>query len=175
MSDPLIHVKLCFFEESVKKPNDFLVAFQTTAPLVPFLVNSLEIPVRRFAEKFILPDVLSKIKPKYILSLLDLKDENMQKRAFPLIIISMYWKSIKKFIEKGKNLHPMQTNFSKEPINILLCPLSTSLNLINLAETPDSCEKWFHHLGWLQPSRIFFSGWCKERIPKVNIWCCQRT
>ena len=90
MSDPLIHVKLCFFEESVKKLNDFLVAFQTTAPLVPFLVNSLEIPVRRFAEKFILPDVLSKIKPKYILSLLDLKDENMQKRAFPLIIISMY-------------------------------------------------------------------------------------
>lgn len=66
MSDPLIHVKLCFFEESVKKLNDFLVAFQTTAPLVPFLVNSLEIPVRRFAEKFILPDVLSKIKNQNI-------------------------------------------------------------------------------------------------------------
>ena len=58
MNDLLVPVKLRFFEETAKKLNNFLVTFQTSSPVVPFLVDSLESLVRSFAERFILLDVL---------------------------------------------------------------------------------------------------------------------
>ena len=57
---PLIPVNLRFVEEIAFNLNEFLVRFQTSAPMVPLLVDSLENLIRNFAEKLILSDVLQK-------------------------------------------------------------------------------------------------------------------
>ena len=53
MNDPLVPVKLRFFEETANKLNNFLVNFQTSSPMVPFIVDSLENLVRSFVERFV--------------------------------------------------------------------------------------------------------------------------
>ena len=51
---------LRFFEEIAFNLNEFLARFQTSASMVPFLVDSLENLIGNFAEKLILSDVLKK-------------------------------------------------------------------------------------------------------------------
>ena len=53
MNDPLVPVKLRFFEGTANKLNNFLVNFQTSSPMVPFIVDSLENLVRSFVERFV--------------------------------------------------------------------------------------------------------------------------
>ena len=61
MNDPLVPIKLYFFEEAAKKLNNFLVTFQTSClhyfPVVSFIVDSLVNLVRSFVKRFILPHV----------------------------------------------------------------------------------------------------------------------
>ena len=54
MNDLLVLVKLHFFEETAKKLSNFLVTFQTSSPMVHFIVDSLENLVCSFVERFIL-------------------------------------------------------------------------------------------------------------------------
>ena len=68
MNDAIVPVNLCFFEDTVKKFNNFLVIFQTSSPMVPFTVDSLENLVHSFVERFILPDVLKKANTTHKLS-----------------------------------------------------------------------------------------------------------
>ena len=82
MNDPLVPVKLRFFEETAKKLNNFLVTFQTSSPMVPFIVDSLENIVRSFVERFILPDVLKKANTTHKLSQLDMTNPNIQIRTY---------------------------------------------------------------------------------------------
>ena len=72
-------VEISFVEKTVKKFNGFLVTFQTSALVVPFLVDSLESLVRGSAESFTLPDVLKMVNPTYKLSQLGMNDEDIQK------------------------------------------------------------------------------------------------
>ena len=60
MNDQLVPAKLHFFEETAKKLNSFLVTFQTSSPMVPSVVDSVENLVRSFFERFILLDALKK-------------------------------------------------------------------------------------------------------------------
>ena len=77
--DSLIPVKLHFFEEITFNLHVFLPRFQTSAPMVLFLVDSLENLIRNFAEKLILSDVLKKANNTYKLSQIDFTDQNIQK------------------------------------------------------------------------------------------------
>ena len=54
MNDLLVLVKLHFFEETAKNLSNFLVTFQTSSPMVHFIVDSLENLVCSFVERFIL-------------------------------------------------------------------------------------------------------------------------
>ena len=47
-------VKLCFIEEIAFNLNEFFARFQTSAPMVPFLADSLESLICNVAEKLIL-------------------------------------------------------------------------------------------------------------------------
>ena len=49
--DPLIPIKLHLFEEIAFNLNKFLARFQTSVPIVPFLVNSLENLTLQFCQK----------------------------------------------------------------------------------------------------------------------------
>ena len=71
--DSQIPVKLCFFEEIVFNLNEFLARSQTSAPMVPFLVDSLVNLIRNFAEKLILSDILKKANNTNKLSQIDLQ------------------------------------------------------------------------------------------------------
>ena len=78
MSDPLVPVKFRFFEETAKKLNNFLVTFQASSPMVPFIVHHLENLVRSFVERFILTNVLKKANTTHKPSKLDMTDPNIQ-------------------------------------------------------------------------------------------------
>ena len=59
-TDPMVLLRLAFFEEVSRKLNKFLCRFQTDAPMVPFLVDTIEKVLRDFCSKFILDDVMKK-------------------------------------------------------------------------------------------------------------------
>ena len=81
MNDPLEPVKFRFCEETAKKLNNFLVTFQTSSSMVPFIVDSLENLFCSFVERFILPDILKKANTMHKLSQLDMTDPNIQMRT----------------------------------------------------------------------------------------------
>ena len=58
--DPLVPLKLAFFEKVAKKLNKFLWRFQTDSPMVSFLVDTIQEILRDFCARFILSDVMSK-------------------------------------------------------------------------------------------------------------------
>ena len=60
--DPLVPLKLEFFEDIAKTLNSFVVPYQTNKPLVPFLAESLERLLRLLCAKFIREDVLESAK-----------------------------------------------------------------------------------------------------------------
>ena len=76
--DPLILVKLQFFEGITADPNHFLVLFQCNKPMVPFLVESLDL-IRTLCSKFIKRKILESARTTYSLLKLDLTDTNKQK------------------------------------------------------------------------------------------------
>ena len=74
MDDPSIPVKLRFLEEIAFNPNEFSARSQTSAPIVPFLVNYLENVIQNFTENLILSDVLKKANNTYKLSQIYITD-----------------------------------------------------------------------------------------------------
>ena len=58
--DQLITTKFQFFEEIVAKISIFLKRFQTDAPMVSFLADTLDELIRYMCSEFILNDVLEK-------------------------------------------------------------------------------------------------------------------
>lgn len=75
MDDPPIPVKLRFLEEIAFNPNEFLARSQTSAPIVPFLVNYLENVIQNFIENLIPSDVLKKANNTYKLSQIEFTDQ----------------------------------------------------------------------------------------------------
>ena len=57
-ANPLVPLYFKFFESIAAKLNGFLRQFQSDAPMVPFLVNTLEEITREFCSKFILDEVM---------------------------------------------------------------------------------------------------------------------
>ena len=158
--DPLIPVKLRFFEEIAFNLNEFLLRFETNAPMVPFLVDSNENLIRTFAEKLILSDVLKKANSTYKLSQIDFTDQNIQELLYEVsFAIDHDLRMLKKegkvtdskinaFKIKAKKKVCVLCNhiIEKNPLNSYFARLARSLNPINLAEIPESSERRFHTL-----------------------------
>ena len=70
---------LKFFESIAAKLNGFLRRFQSDAPMVPFLVNTLEEITREFCSKFILVEVMGNSTNTIQLIKIDVFDINKQK------------------------------------------------------------------------------------------------
>ena len=77
--DPLVPLCLSFVEQIAGKLNTFLCRFQTDAPMVPFLVDSLEDIVRDLCSKFILDDIMEKVSSTRALLSLNVLNPNKQK------------------------------------------------------------------------------------------------
>ena len=73
-TDPMVLLRLTFFEEVSRKLNKFRRRFQADAPMAPFLVDTIEEVLRDFCRKFILDDVLKKAEKT-----LDLVNHILQK------------------------------------------------------------------------------------------------
>ena len=159
-NDPLILVKLRFFEEIANNLNEFLVRFQTSAPMLPFLVDSLESLTRNFAERLILPDVLEKANNTYNLCQIDFTDKNIQK---PLYEVSFGIDHDLRILKKEGKVTDSKINafkveakmfvaklcsyiIEKSPLNSYFARSARSISPINLAEIPDACEKRFQNL-----------------------------
>ena len=157
---PVITTKLRFFEEIAFNLKDVLARFQTSAPIVPSLVDSLENAVRNFAEKLIPSDVLKKANNTYKLSQMDFTDQNIQKRLYEVSFaidhdLLMLKKESKVTDSKINALKVEAKKFvstlcnhiiEKSPLNSCFACLAQSLNPINLAKIPESSEKRFHNL-----------------------------
>ena len=65
--DPLVPLKLQFFENIAKTLNSFLVLYQTDKPIVPFLAESLETRLRSLCATFIRKKVLETFIRKNVL------------------------------------------------------------------------------------------------------------
>ena len=82
MNDLPVPLKLCFLEETKKKLNNFLVTFQTSSPMVPFIINSLEYLIRSFVRRFIFPDILKMANTTHKLSQVGMTNPNMLRRTY---------------------------------------------------------------------------------------------
>ena len=74
--DPLVPVKLQFFEEIARYLNKFLLVFQTGKPMAAFLAETLEQLLHYFCSKFVKKDVMSKASTASKLTKIGLSDEN---------------------------------------------------------------------------------------------------
>ena len=75
----LVPLYFKFFESIAAKLNGFLRRFQSDAPMVPFLVNTLEEITREFCSKFILDEVMGNSTNTIQLIKIDVFDINKQK------------------------------------------------------------------------------------------------
>ena len=78
-TNPLVPLYFKFFESIAAKLNGFLRRFQSDAPIVPFLVNTLEEITREFCSKFILDEVMGNSTNTIQLIKIDVFDINKQK------------------------------------------------------------------------------------------------
>ena len=78
-ANPLVPLYFNFFESIAAKLNGFLRGFQSDAPMVPFLVNTLEEVTREFCSKFILDEVMGNSTNTIQLIKIDVFDINKQK------------------------------------------------------------------------------------------------
>ena len=60
VKDPLIPIKVLFFEEVARKLDEFLAIFQTDQPMAAFLVETLQDLLLSFMEKFVPKSILEK-------------------------------------------------------------------------------------------------------------------
>ena len=157
-NDPLVPVKLRFFEETAKIINVFLVQFQTQSPMVPFLVDCLENIVRGFCDRFILPDIMKKANTTYKLTKLDVMDKNMRDYHFSFSINH----ELRELKEKGKindsKLHAYKMEakdfistlcnhlLSKSPLTSCFARCAKCLDPTTMGEMPDVCKQSFHKM-----------------------------
>ena len=79
IKDPLIPLKLQFFEGIASELNSFLITFQSDKPMIPFLVEKLEELLRLLCVKFIRKDTLDAACTTYALLKVDVTDTSNQK------------------------------------------------------------------------------------------------
>ena len=79
IDDPLIPVKLAFFQEIPSKLNSFLLVFQTDKPMILFLFEVLENLLRTLLVNFIKKDVLQIVCSTLKLIKVDISDKKVQK------------------------------------------------------------------------------------------------
>ena len=159
VKDPIITVKMLFFEEIARKLNEFLVVFQTNKPMAPFLTETLEALIRDFMEKFMLRSVMDKATTCLSLTKIDLHDVSKQKPAAS-VDLGFAVKNDIQFLKKNKKITDSQIlNFKKEAVLFLvqICshmieksPLTSHiarclrcLSPTYLAECPEACEILF--------------------------------
>ena len=102
--DPLVPVKLRFFEEISKSLNKFLLVFQTDKPMAAFLIVTLEQLLGYFCSKFVKKAVMSKASTTSKLIKIDLNDENNIVSVTSLNL--SFWHKVRiETAKKGKKAH----------------------------------------------------------------------
>ena len=102
--DPLVPVKLRFFEEISKSLNKFLLVFQTDKPMAEFLIVTLEQLLGYFCSKFVKKAVMSKASTTSKLIKIDLIDENNIVSVTSLNL--SFWHKVRiETAKKGKKAH----------------------------------------------------------------------
>ena len=107
------------FEEIAFNLNKFLARFQTSVPMVPFLVDSLENLTHNFAKKLILSDVLKEANNLYKLSQIDFTDQNIQKRLYEVRFAIDHYLCM---LKKGGKVTDSIINAFKVETKEFLCP-----------------------------------------------------
>ena len=162
VKDPLIPVKLKFFAKLANDLNAFLVLFQTDKPMVPFLGQSIEDLIRKFASMFVLADTLKAANTCLSLSKIDFLSASNHKRPADVklpIPVKVELSDLKK---KGKITDTKILQFKAEVISFLssLCahlakksPIKHTLTRnatcfipAHLVESPETCERKFNCL-----------------------------
>ena len=79
IKDPLILLKLQFFEGIASELNSFLITFQSDKTIISFLVEGLEELLRLLCAKFIRKDTLDAARTTYALLKVDVTDTSNRK------------------------------------------------------------------------------------------------
>ena len=137
--------------------NIFLKRFQTDAPMVPFLVDTLDKLIRYMCSKFILKGVLEKAKTTTSLIKLNMLDRNIQKVTTEVSFgLKSHLKDLKKekkvkecevhlFLEEVKQFLAALCNhlLTKSPISSHFARCCRNLNPVYMGEYPETCRKLF--------------------------------
>ena len=159
-TDPIVLLRIAFFEEISRKLNKFLRRFQTDAPMVPFLVDTIEEVLRDFCSKFILDDVMKKAEKTLDLVKLDMMNVNIHK---PSTDFGFSLRHDMMVLKKSGKVNDTQIfNFKRDvkaflsalcshivkktPVQSHFARCARALNPIHIAEFPDSCQKLFNHI-----------------------------
>ena len=155
-TDPMVLPRLAFFEEVSRKLNKFLRRFQTDAPMVPFLVDTIEEVLRDFCSKFTLDDVMKKAEKTLDLVKLDMMNVNIHKLSTDLGFSLRHDVMVLK--KSGKVNDTQIFNFKaflpalcshivkKTPVQSHFARCARAFNPIHMAECPDSCRKLFNYI-----------------------------
>lgn len=77
LRDPCLEARLAFFISAAKPLESFLTAYQSDAPMVPFIFSDIEALVTLFMRRFLKPSVLAANETAEKKMKLPLKDENL--------------------------------------------------------------------------------------------------
>ena len=119
IDDPLIHVKLVFFQEIASNLNSFLLVFQTDKPMIPFLLEVLEDLLRTALAKFIKKDVLQTACSTLKLIKIDILYEKVQKSVGDLDLGSSIKHDLKQLALQKRVTDQAVFMFKEEVISFL--------------------------------------------------------
>ena len=115
--DNLVKVKFCVFRDIASRLNNFLIKFQTDAPLVPFMAQELEAMMRELMSLFITKQTLVDTPTPYMLCKLDVSVQGGN--CLPVSDIKLTT-AAKSMLKKLKLTGDQKSTFVKEYRNFLI-------------------------------------------------------
>ena len=149
MKDPLIPLKLQFFEGIASELNSFLITFQSDKLMIPILVETLEELLKLLCAKFIRKDTLDAAHTTYALLKIDVTDTSNH-RSVSDVDLGFTVKHDIKILQWSKKVTEIQIyNFKKEAMQFLvtLCNHIMEKKLPLILYLPDDYLV-FHQIIW---------------------------
>ena len=152
--DPLVPLKLQFFEGIAKTLNTFLVLYQTNKPMVPFLAESLETLLRSLCAKFIRKYVLERAKTASLLIKLDVADITNQQDINSVDFGFHIKYKLKRLIDNKKVTSMKVFQFKKQAMEFLASLFSHAMEQSPFWSLLARCLKFCLETSWWNPQDL---------------------
>ena len=139
--NPVVPLKLQFFEDIAKTLNSLLILYQTNKPMVPFLADSLGTFLRSLCAKFMRKDVFESAKTASLRIKLDGTDITNRKNVNSVDLGFVIKYELKRLIDSMKVTSMQVFQFQKEALKFLASLCSHAIEKIPLRSLFARCLK----------------------------------